>query len=137
MRLDRQEVSKRHPFISRPERRTLHDRVCLLAREARLVNERDEHARRGVEPEAAGDVLAHPLGADEKSLDETRHPDEQVVEDDRRVGEDDALGARVADVALVPERLVLERRLGVAAEQPGEPGDSLGQDRIPFVGHRR
>ena len=27
--------------------------------------------------------------------------------------------------------------LGVAAQQPGEPGDPLGQDRVPLVGHRR
>ena len=43
---------------------------------------------------------------------------------------------RVADVALVPERLVLERRLGVAAQQPGEAGDPLGEDRVALVGHR-
>ena len=43
----------------------------------------------------------------------------------------------MADVALVPERLVLERRVGVAAQQPGQPGDPLGQDRVALVGHRR
>ena len=44
---------------------------------------------------------------------------------------------RVADVALVPERLVLERGVGIAAEQPGQAGDPLGQDRVALVGHRR
>ena len=90
-----------------------------------------------MEPEPAGDVLAHPLGADEQAVDQPGHPDEHVVEQDRRVGQDDPLGARVADVALVPERLVLERGVGVAAQQPGQPGDPLGQDRVALVGHRR
>ena len=58
-------------------------------------------------------------------VDQTGHPDEHVVEQDRRVGQDDPLGARVADVALVPQRLVLERGLGVAAQEPGETGDPL------------
>ena len=69
--------------------------------------------------------------------DEPGRLHEQVVEEDRRVGEDDALGRRVADVALVPERLVLEPGPGVAADQPGEPRDPLREDRVPLVGHRR
>ena len=40
------------------------------------------------------------------------HPHEHVVEQDRRVRQDHPLGRRVADVALVPQRLVLERRAG-------------------------
>ena len=43
----------------------------------------------------------------------------------------------MADVALVPERLVLERGVGVAAQQPGQPGDPLREDRVALVGHRR
>ena len=61
---------------------------------------------------------------------------QHVVEQDRRVGQDDPLRRRVADVALVPERLVLERGLGVAAQQAGQAGDPLGQDRVALVGHR-
>ena len=34
------------------------------------------------------------------------------------------------------ERDVLERRLGVAAQHPGQAGDLLGLDRIALVGHR-
>ena len=30
-----------------------------------------------------------------------------------------------------------KRRLGVAAQQPGEAGDPLGEDRVALVGHRR
>ena len=61
---------------------------------------------------------------------------EQVVEQDRRVGQDHALRRGVADVALVPQRLVLERRAGVAAEHASETRHALGQDRVALVGHR-
>ena len=43
----------------------------------------------------------------------------------QRVGEDDALDRRVRDVALVPERDVLEPGLQVAAQHPGEPAQLL------------
>ena len=43
----------------------------------------------------------------------------------------------MADVAFVPQRLVFERGLGVPAQEPGEAGDPLGQDRIALVRHRR
>ena len=59
-----------------------------------------------------------------------------VVEQDRRVGQDHALGAGVGDVALVPQRDVLERRLRVAAQHPREAGDALGGDRVALVRHR-
>ena len=62
---------------------------------------------------------------------------EHVVEQDRRVGQDHPLRGAVADVALVPQRLVLERGLGVAAQEPRLAGDPLGQDRVALVGHRR
>ena len=34
-------------------------------------------------------------------------------------------------------RLILERRMGVATEEPGESGDPLREDRIALVRHRR
>ena len=89
-----------------------------------------------MEAQAARDVLAHPLGPDDEPVDEAGHLHEHVVEQDRGVGQDHPLGRGVADVALVPERLVLERREGVAAQQPGQTGDPLGQDRVALVGHR-
>ena len=75
-------------------------------------------------------------GADDETVDQLGRPDEHVVEEDRGVGQDHPLRAAVADVALVPERLVLHRGDGVAAEQPGEAGDPLREDRVPLVGHR-
>ena len=107
-RVDREQVAQRRPLVRGAQRGALDDRVRLLARQAAAAPRGRRARRRGVEAEAARDVLAHPLGADHEPLDQAGHPHEHVVEDDRGVGQDDALGARVADVALVPERLVLE-----------------------------
>ena len=58
----------------------------------------------------------------------------RVVEQDRRVGQHDALDRRVRDVALVPERDVLEPGLGVAAQQPRQPGDRLAMIGLRLCG---
>jgi len=57
-----------------------------------------------------------------------------VVEQDRRVGQDHALGAGVRDVALVPQRDVLDGRARVGAQDPRETRDALGRDRVSLVG---
>src|SRR5204862_8181246 len=51
------------------------------------------------------------------------------------IGEDDALDAAVADVALVPEGDVLQRGNGVAPDDAGEAGESFPGDRVAFVRH--
>ena len=43
----------------------------------------------------------------------------------------------MANVALVPERLVLHRCSGVAAQEAGETGDSFTLDRIALLWHCR
>ena len=43
----------------------------------------------------------------------------------------------MADVALVPQRDVLERRHRVAADHAGQAADALGGDGVALVGHRR
>ena len=70
-----------------------------------------------MQAEAALDVLGHPVGTDDEPVDEAREAHEHVVEERRRIGQRDPLDRRVADVALVPQRLVLEARQGVAAQQ--------------------
>ncbi len=135
-RVRRQDRVQLETIVRRPQGVALDDRVSLLAREAAVLDQGDQHPAAGVEAEATLDVLAHPVGADDEAVHEDGHPGEHVVQQDRRVGENDALRRRVADVALVPERLVLERRAGVAAEQAGQPRDSLGDDRVPLVRHR-
>ena len=100
------------------------------------LHQREQHPLR--EQGAVGEleVLAHPLGVDDHALDQRQHAALHVVEQDRRVGQDDPLDRRVRDVALVPERDVLERRQRVPAEHPREADDLLGLDRVALVRHR-
>ena len=82
------------------------------------------------------EVCAHPLLVYDQAADDADRERLHVVEQDRRVGQDHALGAGVADVALVPQRDVLDRRLRVAAQHSRQPGDALGRDRVALVRHR-
>src|SRR5688572_25668032 len=136
-RVECEQLPQRPPLVGRPERGPLDDRVGLLARQSGPLDEDDENAAARVETEAAFDVLAHPLASDDQSLDEGRALHEHVVEKDRGVGQDHPLGGAVADVPLVPQRLVLERSAGIAAEEPRQTRDPFRQDRVALVGHRR
>src|SRR3546814_6136974 len=46
-----------------------------------------------------------------------------------------SLGARVADVALVPECHVLEANQRIGAQQARQPADTLGEHRVALVRH--
>ena len=83
------------------------------------------------------EVLAHALRIHHHAGDDAREAAQHVIERDEAVGQNDALDRRMRDVALVPERDVLERRLGVAAQQPREADDLLAADRVALVRHRR
>ena len=72
-----------------------------------------------------------------RALDDGRQPGEHEVEHDGRIGTDHTLHRGVADVALVPQRHVLEGRERIAAHQAREPGHVLAQDRVALVRHRR
>ena len=69
--------------------------------------------------------------------DDAREAAQHVIEGDEAVGQDHALDRRVRDVALVPQRDVLERRHGVGAQQPRQADDLLAADRVALVRHRR
>jgi hypothetical protein len=58
------------------------------------------------------------------------------VEQRRRVGKDHPLDGGVAHVALVPERLVLHRGRGVAADHASQPADVLEAPGVALVRHR-
>ena len=62
---------------------------------------------------------------------------QREVEGDGGVGADHPLHRGVADVALVPERHVLQRRHRVAAQQPRQAGQVLGEDGVALVRHGR
>ena len=86
---------------------SLHDGVGVLAAQAGL-DQPQEHAAREHEAVRRLEVPQHPLGVHLEPLDQPAGAVEHVVEGDRRVGQDDPLGRRVRDVALVPEGDVLE-----------------------------
>ena len=69
-------------------------------------------------------------------FDDGRERGDDVVREQQRVGEDDALDRRVRDVALVPERDVFEAGLQVRAQHPREPAQLLALHRVALVGHR-
>ena len=75
-------------------------------------------------------------GCTRMPVDHARHQVLHVVEQGGRVRQRHALDRRMRDVALVPQRDVLEARLRVAAQQPGEAGDALARDRVALVRHR-
>ncbi len=135
-RVRRQQGVQLDAVVGRPQGVALDDRVGVLACQPAVLDEGHQDPAAGVEPEPALDVLAHPVGADDQALHERGHLGQHVVEEDGGVGQQHALSRRVADVPIVPERLVLERRAGVATEQAGEPCDPLGDDRVALVGHR-
>jgi hypothetical protein len=92
---------------------------------------REHHAARPFQ------VLAHPLGIDDHAGHDAREAAQHVVERDEAVGQDDPLDRRVRDVALVPQRDVLERGHRVGPEEPRQAHDLLAADRVALVGHRR
>src|SRR6202171_4705931 len=102
-----------------------------------LLDQLQEHRLREDQPPCQLEVLAHPLRIDAQPLDQAREAVQHEVESDRGVGPDDALDAGVADVPLVPEGHVLQRRQRVAAQHAREPAQVLGEDRVPLVRHRR
>ena len=64
------------------------------------------------------------------------HAGEREVERDGGVGADHPLDRGMGDVALMPQRHVLERREGIGADETGEAGQILRQHRVPLVRHR-
>jgi len=61
-----------------------------------LLDQGEEHAAAAVETEPALDVLAHPVRPDDQTFDEAARLDQHVVKQDRGIGEEYALGGRVA-----------------------------------------
>ncbi len=90
-------------LVPGPHRVALDEPVRVVARQAGL-DEREQQALAEEEAVARLEVPLHPLGPDDEALDEPGEAVEHVVEREERVGDDDPLGRRVRDVALVPER---------------------------------
>ena len=130
------ELAEVELLLPRAHRGALHEAVRVVAPEAGF-DERVEDALAEEEVVARLEVAAHPLGPHDEAVDEPGEALEHVVEREERVGDHDALGRRVRDVALVPERDVLEPDERVRAHDAREAADPLGDDGVPLVRHRR
>ena len=96
----------------------LNQRVGLLARDA-FLRERDEHALRMDQAAEPLQVLRHVGGIDHELVDDHGETREREIERRGRIGGDHALDRGVRDVALVPERHVLQRRRHIGAHHAG------------------
>ena len=135
LRVPAHELAKVLLLFPCAHRVSLHEPVRVVAREAAL-HEREQHALAEEQEVARLQVPAHSLGEDDEPFDEPAEPLEHVVEREKRVGHDDALGGRVRDVALVPQRNVLEPDECGRPHDAREPADSLRDDGVPLVRHR-
>ena len=60
---------------------------------------------------------------------------QQVIHQDRRIRQDDALDGAMRDIALMPERDIFQRRLRIRANHPRQTADLLAIHGIALVGH--
>jgi hypothetical protein len=82
------------------------------------------------------DVAQHSRGKNAHAGDDFGEAREHVVDEDRGVGQDDALDGAVRDVTLMPECNVFKRGNGVRAYYARQTGYLLATYRIAFVRHR-
>ena len=97
----------------------LHDAVGRVAAHA-AADQREQHRLAEDEPVRRVEVLEHARGMHLHARDDGRERRDDVVREQHRVREDDALDRRVRDVALVPQRDVLERGLQVRRAAPAQ-----------------
>src|SRR6185295_16474686 len=72
----------------------------------------------------------------DEALDEPGETVEHVVEREEGIRKDDTFGARVRDVALMPERDVLEPDCGGCADDASESAEAFRHHGVAFVRHR-
>ena len=123
-------------FVVGAHRVPLHPLVRLLARDAALGQLEQDRARKHDAPREL-QVLKHAIGIHDEALHDSRESPQHVIERDEAVRQDHALDRRMRDVALVPERDVLERGVRVGAQQARKPRNLLATNRIALVRHRR
>src|SRR3990172_1484399 len=100
------ERAKVELLLPRAEGVPLHEAIGLVAGEAR-ADEREEEALAEDETVRGLKVSAHPIRIDDEAFRQPGEAIEHVIECEKGVGNRDPLGARVRDVALVPEGDVL------------------------------
>ncbi len=85
----------------------------------------------------AVEILLHVLRIDHQLVDDAGQPRQREIERHRGVRPDHALDRGMRDVALVPERHVLQRRQRIGAHHARQAGEVLRQHRIALVRHGR
>ena len=128
---------KSSPSSRRPHRVALHPLVGLLARHAPRRPAPAAPTPEKTTPRSSSRLRRIRSGWTTMPATIAREAPQHVVERDEAVGQDDPLDRRVRDVALVPERDVLEGRHEVAAQHARQAHDLLAADRVALVRHRR
>ena len=87
------------------------------------------------EPSSALEIAPHGRLVDHEAVDDRGEPGQREVQRNGRIRREHALDRRMADVTLVPERDVLQRRHHGRSYDAGEAGQILAQDGVLLVGH--
>ena len=135
-RVRRERLAEGRAAVGRGQGVALHDTVGLVARHAG-AGEREQHALRMHEAAARIEIARHALDVHAQTFNDIGEIVRHVVRRQERVRQDDALDRGMTDVALMPQRLILETGDRVATQQARETGDSLAAHRIALVRHRR
>ena len=114
----------------------LHGFVGFLAGMVGL-DESGEHALGEVEPVGAVHVLEHAVFVNHEVGEQAAQPVQGVVGQNGGIGHNDALHRGVADIALMPEGLILKSGQGIGTHNAGEAAEVLGGNGVFLVGHGR
>ena len=112
----------------------LHDAVCVFPAQSGL-RQGKQHALAVHKTSCTLQIFLHPLGMDHEPIHNLLCAREREIERDCCVGRNEAFDRRMRDVALVPQRHVLQRRDNVTAHDARESRDVLRQNRISLVRH--
>ena len=82
-------------------------------------------------------IRLHALGIDDLGFEQARSLVQHVVNQDGGIGQDYAFDRRMRDVALMPQRDVLEGCLRVRSDHAGQAADLFPVHRIALVRHGR
>ena len=122
--------------IPHGHRVALHDLVRILARNAR-IDQGEQHLG-GIDQAAREiEIGLHAGGIQDETVHDADEAGKHVVERHEAVRLGNTLGGAVRDVALMPQRDVIERDLGVGLHDAGEATDLLKRNGIALVRHSR
>src|SRR5438034_2862598 len=130
LRIGLDELPKVALLLPRAHRVSLDEPVRLVTREAG-IDEREQEPMAEEKSVACVEVATHAVGIDDEALDDPAKAVEHEVEGEEGVGDDDPLRRGMRDVALVPERNVLQPDQRHGADDARQAADALGHLRVP------